>query len=51
MTDRAELAITSQTTLRVVGPEPADTPRREALANIEAAGWFDRTEIRGGWDD
>jgi hypothetical protein len=33
-------------TLRVVGLEPADAPRREAIANIEAAGYSDRIEIR-----
>jgi predicted O-methyltransferase YrrM len=33
-------------TLRVVGLEPAEAPRREALANIEAAGYSDRIEIR-----
>jgi hypothetical protein len=31
-------------TLRVVGLEPAAAPRREALANIEAAGYSDRIE-------
>jgi 2-polyprenyl-3-methyl-5-hydroxy-6-metoxy-1,4-benzoquinol methylase len=33
-------------TLRVVGLEPAEAPRREALANIERAGFSDRIEIR-----
>jgi len=33
-------------TLRVVGLEPAEAPRREALANIKAAGYSDRIEIR-----
>jgi 2-polyprenyl-3-methyl-5-hydroxy-6-metoxy-1,4-benzoquinol methylase len=32
--------------LHVVGLEPADAPRRGALANIEAAGFSDRIEIR-----
>ena len=36
----------SYPTLRVVGLEPADAPRREAVANIEAAGYSDRIEIR-----
>jgi len=33
-------------TLRVVDLEPADAPRREAIANLEAAGYSDRIEIR-----
>jgi hypothetical protein len=33
-------------TLRVVGLEPAGAPRREALANIAAAGYSDRIQIR-----
>jgi 2-polyprenyl-3-methyl-5-hydroxy-6-metoxy-1,4-benzoquinol methylase len=33
-------------TLHVVGLEPAEAPRREALANIEAAGFSDRIEVR-----
>jgi predicted O-methyltransferase YrrM len=36
----------SNPTLHVVGLEPAKAPRREALANIEAAGFSDRIEIR-----
>jgi predicted O-methyltransferase YrrM len=32
--------------LRVVGLEPAEAPRREALVNIEAAGFSNRIEIR-----
>jgi hypothetical protein len=33
-------------TLRVVGLEPADPPRREAIAKIETADYSDRIEIR-----
>jgi 2-hydroxy-4-(methylsulfanyl)butanoate S-methyltransferase len=33
-------------TLHVVGLEPAEAPRREAVANFEAAGFSDRIEIR-----
>jgi SAM-dependent methyltransferase len=36
----------SYPTLRVVGLEPAEAPRREALINIERAGFSDRIEIR-----
>jgi precorrin-6B methylase 2 len=32
--------------LRVVGLEPAEVPRREALANIGAVGYADRMELR-----